>query len=148
VDSGPPLGPDATARDLIDRWIEAVNGRHFELLLDLFGPGYQFVDRRQIGWEQAVGPEETAEIARSFESVSDDFQVSYDWLAGDDRSLAIRLHAKGSAREGGGPFELSLGHIAVVRDGRFIRTEQLDPDDPDAMIARLAELRQELGISP
>ncbi len=66
-------------------------------------------------------------------------------LAGDDRVMALRGAWRGTARDGGGEFELAWGMVCVIEDGRRVSDDIYEPDDRQAMIARYAELGGGLG---
>ncbi|HTU79408.1 MAG TPA: hypothetical protein VMF09_11665 [Solirubrobacteraceae bacterium] len=62
-------------------------------------------------------------------------------LACDERAIAMLAAVRGTAPDTGA-FEVAFGAVDVVEDGRYVRIELFDPDDPDAILARYSDLAE------
>lgn len=127
-------------KELMTAWCASVNARDWPGVAALFGKDYSFQDTRALGWEGVIGPDQVAELPKSFLTVSQDFRVAFEWLDGDDQRFATRILATGAMVDGGGDFEWSVIHVAHVENGKFQGTEVFDPDDDARALARLDEL--------
>jgi class 3 adenylate cyclase/ketosteroid isomerase-like protein len=105
------------------------------------------IDHRALGWEGVSGHEARMQITESVWSISPDIRMCVDEvLACDERVIALRVRWMGTGEDGGGVIEVPLGYVNVVEDGRVVRTEQFDPDDREAMLARYRELGGTTGV--
>lgn len=125
---------------LMNQWCEAVNRRDWPGVAALFADDYTFKDTRPLGWEGAIGPDQVAELPKSFLTVSEDFEVRFERLGGDEQWFAARIDATGAMLDGGGEFHWSVIHVAQLRGEKFCRTEVLDSDDVGGALVRLREL--------
>jgi hypothetical protein len=108
------------------------------------------IDHRGLGWEEQRGGETWLADARTAFASTADVRVEIDEvLARDGNVTALIISWRGTSSQdtGGGAFELTVGNVSVIRNGKFVRAEQFDPDDRKAILARFAELsgQAELG---
>jgi class 3 adenylate cyclase/ketosteroid isomerase-like protein/tetratricopeptide (TPR) repeat protein len=114
--------------------------RELEPLIELIAEDYVGVDHRRLGWEPVHGRDAFAALMRSTWDGNDDLRIEVDEvLAADPRVLATRQRwvGRGSAA---GAFEIAVGQVIAIEDGRIVSADQYEPDDCEAMLARFAEL--------
>ena len=128
-----------------ERWyarrMEAWNRRDRAAVAELYDPNIEFVDHRKLGWEVNRGRDAVVELAvSSWELMSADQQLTVEEvLACDEHVFALRAAYRGTGEEGV-EFEIGIGQVGLVVDGRITQAHQYDPDDRQAMIARYAQL--------
>jgi ketosteroid isomerase-like protein len=141
--------PAPTAEALGDRPSELVwsefrrrfNAHDLDGVVELYAEDWVMVDHRRLGIEDTRGPSGVRELWSSAFASSSDIRFDVDLLASDDRVIAVgRTYRGTTSTEGGGEFELPLGLVTVVENGLLCSTDLYDPGDPQAMIARYAEL--------
>jgi ketosteroid isomerase-like protein len=114
--------------------------RELEPLQELIDERYLQVDHRSVGWEPVRGRGEHAALFTSIGSANRDLRVEVDEvLAVSERVLAMRIRWVGHGSRAGA-FEVPVGQVVLVEDGRLVSVDQYDPDDRAAMLARCAEL--------
>jgi ketosteroid isomerase-like protein len=114
--------------------------QQLEPMVELISPEYTLIDHRQIGWEPVTGRDGFAAVMKS---VIAEGRARYgvdEVLACDERVLAVKLIFSGHSLGGSSPWELQIGVVTVVEDGKQVRAEYLDPGDGAGMIARFVEL--------
>ena len=128
-----------------ERWyarrMEAWNRGDRAAVAELYDPNIEFVDHRKLGWEVNRGRDAVVELAvSSWELMSADQQLTVEEvLACDEHVFALRAAYRGTGEEGV-EFEIGIGQVGLVVDGRITQAHQYDPDDRQAMIARYAQL--------
>jgi ketosteroid isomerase-like protein/tetratricopeptide (TPR) repeat protein len=125
------------------RWVSAYGTRNLDRLSEFVDDDWVLVDHRGLGWPELRGREAWLESARAAYAAAADIRVEIEEvLARDDRVMALILTWRGTSLPdvGGGPFELTVGHVTLVEDGRFVRVDQYEPGDRDAILARYVEL--------
>ena len=135
-----PLGdrpPERFLAEFVRRW----TARDLDAIVDLFSGDYVLEDHRGLGWDPISGHDAQREVVRSGLDMSPDikFEVQ-EVLACDERVMATAVLYRGTAGEGGGPFELPFGYVFTAEDGRATRVDVYDQGDRQAMLARYAEL--------
>jgi hypothetical protein len=142
----PGVDPGAATVVLARRHSERFNARDWEGYVELFSPDFALVDHRALGWE-SMDREAAVASARSAAEGAPDMRATTRVLAADDRLLARVLAYRGHTLDGGGLLEVGIGSVVVCDEhGRELREELFEPDDPDALTARLEALRAERDL--
>jgi len=140
--------PELVFAEICRRWAE----RDLDQIAALYAEDVVRVDHRVVGWEDVHGRADLLENIRSLFRMSPDSRLEpLDVLACDDHVLAVRVRLRGTGGDGTGAFEIALGFVLVIADGRVQRREQFEYDDSAAMLARYAELgggRPERTVRP
>ncbi len=140
-----PAGDPPAVLRWMHSYLRAWNAHHLDAVVAHLAEDYVHHDRRRLGlWGEVQGRDAWREQIRpSFSASSDARLESVDVVAHDERVAACIWSFKGTWR--GGPYESTMAMLLTVEDGLLTRSEFLDPDDPQAMIARYAELGGGLG---
>ena len=140
---GSGLLGDSPIEQLSKRWVRAYGTRDLDRLSEFVDDDWVLIDHRGLGWPELRGREAWLEGARAAYAAAADIRVEIEEvLACDDHVMALILSWRGTSLPdvGGGPFELTVGHVTLVEDGRFVRVDQYEPGDRAAMLGRYAEL--------
>ncbi len=139
------MATTAAGRSLL-AFCDAYNARDWERMRASYHEDAIGIDRRALGWREFRGPEGSAQIMSSFaEAMPDSTLRVARVVAMEEEAIAVELLGRGVDRAGG-ETELRIGHVSELRDGRRARVEFFDPDDDDAMRARVAELAAESSV--
>ena len=117
--------------------------RDIESIRSVFAEDWRMTDHRSIGWEAFRDRDEmVAQHEGVWASVRDIRIETDEILALDENTIANTATFRGPAKTegGGGPFELSIAHVARVQDGRYVESHSFDPDDREALMACFAQL--------
>jgi ketosteroid isomerase-like protein len=134
-----PLG-DRPPERLIREFGRCAAARDVDGVVALYADDVDLIDHRRLGWDEH-GPDDVRARLSGYVDSAPTFYVRVDEvLACDERVIAVLLAACGEHRDGGGAFEVAIGWVAVVENGRLVRMERYEPDDRQAMLARFAEL--------
>ncbi len=132
---------DRSPERWVVQWIDAYNRHDADAVAALVSHDFVLVDHRANGWGTIEGPDALREHHVAGFRVSPDIRMGIDSVvAGDDRAGAVCFTYRGHMADGGGEFEIAVGYVTLVKDGRALRTDVYDPDDRAAMLARFAEL--------
>ena len=132
---------DRPPERLLAEMLERFGRDDLEVVLDMYAPDYEVVDRRStISMETVRGRDGNRAFLQGLLDNLPDIRFDvHDVVACDDRVLAVRMATRGHSREGG-TWDNAFGWIRVVEDGLFRLTEFFDFDDLTGMVARYAEL--------
>ena len=140
--------PERFGAEFARRWAE----RDVGAIMELFTDDYALEDHRGLGWDSISGEDAQRELLRSGLDMSPDITFDVpEMLACDERVAAAVVLYHGIGGEGGGPFEIPLGYVFEVEDGRATRLDIYDPSDRGTMINRYVELgggQAALGDAP
>jgi hypothetical protein len=134
-----PLGdrpPERWLTEFAVRWPRCDVDRQLELI----AADWVLIDHRALGWEE-LHKDSLRPFWESFFAAGSDWRfVVEEVLACDDRVVAFRCSYQGMNNDGGGPFEIATGAVAVIENGLMSRLEQFEHGDRPAILARFAEL--------
>ncbi len=123
-------------------WIRRWDASETETFDELYTPDWTLVEHRRLAsMEETLGAEGRRALFASIRDAAPDARFEVDEvLACDARVIALLGAWRGSGRDGGGRFEVGLGIVAVMEDGRQSRLEVFEPDDRTSAMARFSEL--------
>jgi ketosteroid isomerase-like protein len=109
-------------------------------VLELYAEDYALIDHRALGWEEVRGRDAIGEVLRHSLATQPNVELEIDEvLACDDRVIVLCLTWRGRGVKAG-ELAYTVGQVNVVENGRWLSTENFEPEDRQAMIARFAEL--------
>ncbi len=141
---GLPAEPLATERwtlQLVTASDAAQRTADYGPLGSLLAPDLMMVDHRLVGMMGDVRDRDDY-VARevSMAAIARDLRRPFRLIAAGETCSAAVGSVLGTFIEGGGPFDLGWGCVAVWHDGVATRMEWFEPEDEAAMLARFAEL--------
>ena len=113
-------------------------------MVELYTKDFRRVDHRRLAWDE-TGQTDQRRFYESFFSIGCELWARVvEVLACGDRVIALSWTVHGRHRDGGGTFEIPIGDLMVIEDGLVHSADVYDPNDRDAMLARYAELAEQL----
>jgi ketosteroid isomerase-like protein len=105
------------------------------------------LDHRELGWESTPAVDEVMAIIDGALAGTSDIRIEVDEvLASDERACALRITWRGTEASHGGLWEVPMGVVTAIEDGRSTHNEQFQPDDRQAMLARYRELAEQRPV--
>ncbi len=144
-----PAAPGPASAGLGDRaperfyaeFVRRISQRDLGAVMALYAPGYVLCDHKPLATMDMSGTDVVRRALEGLFALSSDARCDVEEiLACDDRVIALRLAYRGHANDGGGVAEFAIGMVSVIEDGQFVGSDQYEPDDRAAMIARYAEV--------
>jgi ketosteroid isomerase-like protein len=137
----PQSADDFSPASWVSKFVAAYNRHDPEAIARLVRDDYVLIDHRANGWETIEGPEALREHHAAAFAISPDASMAIDSVLASDRQVgAVGFSYRGHMVDGGGEFEITMGYVSRLVDGRGASTDVYDPDDRQAMIARYVEL--------
>jgi ketosteroid isomerase-like protein len=123
------------------QWARLFAAGDMDALRTMYAPDAWLVDHRPFGYlGELHGADDVLGIARTSREAGPDVRFEVDeTLACDDRVIALRCAFRGHGIKAG-EFESPWCLVTVVEDGLLLSLEVYEPDDPEAALARYAEL--------
>ena len=132
--------PTAGPRELLDRYVTAINARDFDALRAVYAPDIRMVDRRLIGWGEREGVDAIIESLSGTIALAEDLHLEAARIAAGAGAGVVRQLWRGHFVEGGGPFEVEMLTVGLVRDGVYAGVEIFEGSEMEAALARFEEI--------
>jgi ketosteroid isomerase-like protein len=123
--------------EYIRRWVDALNRRDLEALVEGAGPDFEWVVAREHPDAAThVGIEATLEYLGEWLRMMPDFHVQIEEITEHGDRILTVIHLTGSGAGSGAGTEVRTAMISTFREGRPVRTEEyLDPDEARELVA-------------